>query len=151
GFGELRLDARTLVQKTAERALVGRKRLDRVRELALKLVAALRQVLLLREHSCERRTGRLLRVAARLDLDRHLLSELTMLFGARARLGQNGLMLRPFPVELLATAAELLEHARGLRAAGAAFRELLIECLPLGRELVDGLIEHASSAAQLLE
>src|SRR5690606_167529 len=53
-FGELRLDGGALIRKTRQLALVIRLRLHRRFELALQLLAALRQMLLLSEHSGER-------------------------------------------------------------------------------------------------
>src|SRR5690606_36051296 len=112
---------------------------------------ALRQMLLLSEHSGERGARGFLRVPARLHLDRKLVSDLTMLLGTGPRLGNHRLMMVALRFELLPHAAKLVHDARRLLAPGDALRELGVEPLSLGRKLRDRVIENARAAAQLLE
>src|SRR5690606_27096642 len=135
------------VRKPRQRALLFRQRLHGRLELPLQLVTTFEQVLLLSEHSRERRARRLLRVPARLDFDCELVGDLAMLLGTRPRLGDDGRVALALRFELLPDAGKLVEHASGLLASRDALGELRIEPLALGRKLRNRVIESARTAA----
>src|SRR5690606_37265953 len=145
------LDGTALFDEAGQSAFVRRQRLDGRLELTPQLVAAFRQMLLLRQDAGERRARRLLRVAARLELDRKLVGDLPVMLRARSRLRDNRLMALSLRLELLPDAGKLVEHARGLAAPGCALLELRVEPLTLRRQLRDRLVQDARPAAQLLE